>query len=190
MKSLAQKRTENVTREKTVSRTAKTERPDTATTRAAGSRPVRNARSIADFRDILGVLNKDPSKRYRWVLSTAEMDKSIFDAMRAGWEFADASKEKDLIIGEYAVGKSAQWGAHYRIPAARRAKDEYLYLMWMPEEFAKEVDAYKAEKVDEKERDIMRTRAPGDSADPETGGQYTEGMEQKVWEEDRVLNGK
>jgi hypothetical protein len=184
MKSLAQKRTENVTREKTVNRTAKTERPSRAKSRAGG-RPMRNARSIADFRDILGVLNKDPEWRYRWVLSTAEMDKSVFDAMRAGWEFADATKEIDLVIGEYAVNKTEKWGSHYRIPAARRSKDEYLYLMRMPEEFALEVDAYKAEKVDAAEKDIMRTKKVDDSDDQETGGQYSD-KGNKVWEEDRV----
>ena len=42
-------------------------------------------------------------------------------------------------------------------------------------------------KVDDKEADIMRTRNVDDSEDRETGGQYTEGMEQKVWEEDRIL---
>ena len=189
MKSLAQKRTENVTREKTVNRTAKTERPAKAASRADG-RPVRNAKSIADFRDILGVLNKDPEKRYRWVLSTADMDKRIFDAMRAGWEFADASKEDDLVIGDYAVGKSDKWGSHYRVPATRRSKDEYMYLMWMPEDFAKEVDAYKLKMVEDTEADIMRERKPGDNLDPETGGQYTEGLEQKVWEEDRVFQSK
>ena len=189
MKSLAQKRAENVTREKTVNRTAKTERPSRAMSRAEG-RPQRQARSIADFRDILGVLNQDPNKRYRWVLSTADMDKRVFDAMRAGWEFVDASIDSDLVIGEYAVGKSDKWGSHYRIPAARRNSNEYMYLMWMSKEFAEQVDSYKEEKVKQAETDIMRERQPDDSNDPESGGQYTEGLEQKVWEEDRVFQGK
>lgn len=188
MKNLAQK-APSVAREKTVNRTAKTERPSRATSRAEG-RPQRNAQSIADFRDILGVLNKDPGKRYRWVLSTADMDKRVFDAMRAGWNFVDSSTEKDLVIGEYAVGKSEKWGSHYRIPAARRQSNEYMYLMWIDEDFAQEVDAYKADKVSQSEKDIMRERKPGDSSDPESGGQYTEGLEQKVWEEDRVYQGR
>jgi hypothetical protein len=182
---MRQAKQKTVTREKTVNRTAKSERPQKASSRAAG-RPTRNAASIADFRDILGVLNKDPEKRYRWVLSTSDMDKRIFDAMRAGWEFADATKEVDLIIGEYAVGKHDKWGSHYRIPAARRSTEEYMYLMWMPEEFAREVDAYKQAKVDETEKDILRERKPSDD---EEKGQYTEGLEQKVWEEDRVYQG-
>lgn len=180
------KRLAKVTREKTVDRTAKSDRPGKAVSRAEG-RPVRaGAKSISDFRDILGVFNKDPEKRYRWILSTAEMDKRIFDAMRAGWELVDASKEKDLVIGDYAVGKSDNWGAHYRIPAARRSRDEYLYLMWMPEDFAKDVDAHKAKMVNDREKDIMRSRTPEED---EERGQYTEGLEQKVWEEDRVFRG-
>jgi hypothetical protein len=58
--------------------------------------------------------------------------------------------------------------------------------MWMPEEFAREVDAYKQGKVDETEKDILRERKPSDD---EEKGQYTEGLEQKVWEEDRVYQG-
>ena len=106
--------------------------------------------------------------------------------MRAGWEFVDSSKDADLVIGEYAVGKSEKWGSHYRIPAARRNKEEYMYLMWMPEDFAKEVDAYKAKKVDDREKDIMRKRTPDED---EEKGQYTEGLEQKIWSEDRVYQG-
>ena len=61
-----------------------------------------------------------------------------------------------------------------------------MYLMCMPEDFAQEVDAYKQKKVDETEADIMRERRPDENHDEETGGQYTEGLEQRVWEEDRV----
>lgn len=165
-----------------VNRTAKTDRPAKATSRAEG-RPVREVRSMSDFRDTLGVLNKDPEKRYRWVLSTVDMDKRIFDAMRAGWEFVDATKETTLVIGEYAVGKSTEWGSHYRVPAARRSKEEYMYLMWMPEDFAKEVDAYKQKKVDDLEKDILRERRPEDD---EEKGQYSAGLRQEMWEEDRV----
>jgi hypothetical protein len=148
-------------------RTAKQERPDRGTSRAGG-RPQRNARSIGDFRDLLGVLNKDPEKRYRWVLSTSDFDKRIFDAQRAGWEFVDATKHSDLIPGEYAVGKgNGVEGTFYRIPAGRRVKDEYLYLMWMPEEFALEVDAWKARQVDELEHDITKEKRSEDN--PETG---------------------
>lgn len=141
---------------------------------------MRNAKSIGEFRDILGVLNKDPEWRYRWVLSTAEFDKRIFDARRAGWEFVDATKDKDLILGEYAVGKTDTDGSFYRIPAGRRMKDEYLYLMRMPEDFAKEVDAWKQEQVDALEEDIFRSRRP---ADDDEKGQYS--VENDIWEEER-----
>ncbi|MHC4178341.1 MAG: hypothetical protein ACYSWU_12590 [Planctomycetota bacterium] len=150
------------------SRTAKTERPSKATSRAGG-RPQRNARSIGDFRDILGVLNKDPDWRYRWILSTGEFDKRIFDARQAGWEFVDATQESDLIPGEYAVNKTDTDGSLYRIPAGRRTKDEFLYLMRLPEEYAKEVDAWKAQKTDDREADMFRTK----SEDDDEKGQYS-----------------
>lgn len=164
------------------SRTVKSERPKRGSSRAGG-RPQRNASSISEFRDILGVLNKDPAKRYRWVLSTYDMDKRIFDARRAGWEFVDATQESNLIPGDYAVGKSTADGSFYRIPAGRRVKDEYLYLMWMPEEFAQEVDDWKQAKIDDNERELFRERRPGDDLDK---SQYTKEGEMDIWEEDRV----
>lgn len=151
------------------SRTAKTNRPGRAVSRADG-RPQRNAYSIGEFRDILGVLNKDPEKRYRWILSTKEFDKRIFDARRAGWNFVDATQEKDLIPGEYAVARTDTDGSFYRIPAARRSKDEYLYLMWMPEDFAKEVDEWKNTLADDKEADMFAPRNVDDDNDK---GQYS-----------------
>ena len=153
-------------------RIAKSDRPQKGSSRDAG-RPQRNARSIGEFRDILGVLNKDPDWRYRWVLSMLEFDKRIFDARRAGWDFVDASKEHDLIPGEYAVGKgNGVEGSFYRIPAGRRTKDEYLYLMRMPESYAQEVDDWKADKIDYNESDLFRKRELGDS-DVDDKGQYT-----------------
>ena len=137
-------------------RTAKSDRPQTGSSRA-DERPTRNARSIGEFRDILGVLNKDPNYRYRWVLSMLEFDKRIFDARHAGWEFVDASKEHDLIPGEYAVGKgNGVEGSFFRIPAGRRTKDEYLYLMRMKEEDAQYVDELKSGKIDDDESDLFR----------------------------------
>lgn len=151
-------------------RTAKTDRPGRATSRADG-RPKRNAQSIGEFRDILGVLNKDPEWRYRWILSTLEFDKRVYDARRAGWEFVDASAEKDLIPGEYAVGKgNGVEGSFYRIPAGRRTKDEYLYLMRMPEDFALEVDDWKEDKISDNEADLFRHR---ETEDDEEKGQYS-----------------
>ncbi len=152
------------------SRTAKHSRPSAAVSRAA-ERPQRNARSIGEFRDILGVLNKDPNWRYRWVLSMLEFDKRVYDARRAGWEFVDASTEKDLIPGEYAVGKgNGVEGSFYRIPAGRRTKDEYLYLMRMPEEYAQEVDDWKSDKISNSEDDLFRNR---EVADDDEKGQYS-----------------
>jgi hypothetical protein len=104
-----------------------------------------------------------------------EFDKRIFDARRAGWDFVDASKEHDLIPGEYAVGKgNGVEGSFYRIPAGRRTKDEYLYLMRMPEAYAEEVDQWKDEQISETEADLFRKRALGDTDAPEAqSGQYT-----------------
>lgn len=162
-------------------RTAKSSRPQKGAGRAS-ERPKRNARSIAEFRDILGVLNKDPDKRYRWIKSAANFDKRIFDARRAGWDFVDATKEKDLIIGEYAVAKSNETdGSLYRVPAGHRS-DDYLYLMWMPEEYAQEVDAWKAQKTDLAEADLFRERRLGE--DEETG-QYATEDDLEIWEEER-----
>lgn len=162
------------------SRTAKTDRPGTAVSRADG-RPQRNAHSIGEFRDILGVLNKDPEWRYRWILSTLEFDKRIYDARRAGWEFVDATKEKDLIPGEYAVGKgNGIEGSFYRIPAGRRTKDEFLYLMRMPEDYAQEVDDWKANKIDDNESDLFRKRTVEDDDEK---GQYS--IRQEIGSEDR-----
>ncbi len=153
-------------------RTAKSDRPQTGSSRA-DERPTRNARSIGEFRDILGVLNKDPNYRYRWVLSMLEFDKRIFDARRAGWDFVDASKEHDLIPGEYAVGKgNGVEGSFYRIPAGRRTKDEYLYLMRMPEEDAQKVDDWKAGKIDDDESDLFRHQNLGEDRGDDKG-QYT-----------------
>ena len=155
-------------------RTAKSDRPQKGSDRADG-RPQRNARSIGEFRDILGVLNKDSDYRYRWVLSMLEFDKRIYDARRAGWDFVDASKEHDLIPGEYAVGKgNGVEGSFYRIPAGRRQKDEYLYLMRMPVAYAEEVDGWKDENISETESDLFRKRALGeDDGNEQHAGQYT-----------------
>jgi hypothetical protein len=161
------------------SRTAKQDRPSKGSSRAGG-RPQRNARSIGEFRDILGVLNKDPDWRYRWVSSLEEFDKRIFDARRAGWEFVDATKETDLILGEYAVAKTEKDGSLYRIPAGRRMKGEYLYLMRMPEEFAQEVDDWKQQRIDDKEADMFRKQRPEDD---EEKGQYS--INQSIHEEER-----
>lgn len=160
---------ENVTG-RPATRIAKSDRPQKGSSRAA-ERPQRNARSIGEFRDILGVRNKDPDWRYRWVLSTLEFDKRIYDARRAGWEFVDASKEHDLIPGEYAVGKgNGVEGSFYRIPAGKRMKDEFLYLMRMPKAYAEEVDDWKSDKIDDNEGDLFRTRSVEDDNDK---GQYT-----------------
>jgi len=160
--------TDNVTGRPS-SRTAKSDRPGKGVSRA-GDRPQRNAHSIGEFRDILGVLNKDPEWRYRWILSTLEFDKRVFDARRAGWEFVDATSEKDLIPGEYAVGKgNGVEGSFYRIPAGRRTKDEYLYLMRIPEDHALEVDAWKDDKIDDNETDLFRSRKVEEDAEK---GQY------------------
>jgi hypothetical protein len=101
-----------------------------------------------------------------------EFDKRIFDARRAGWEFVDASKEHDLIPGEYAVGKgNGVEGSFYRIPAGRRTKDEYLYLMRMREDDALAVDKWKDEKISENESDLFRHQELGKTEDDK--GQYT-----------------
>jgi hypothetical protein len=137
-------------------RTAKEDRPDRGESRAE-ARPVRNARSIGEFRDILGLRNRDPDKRYRWVKSTKEFDKRIFDALRSGWSFVDASQEKSLIPGEYAVGKgNGVDGSFYRIPAGRATPDQWLYLMWMSEDDAAYVDKLKSDAVLEQETQMKR----------------------------------
>lgn len=151
------------------SRTAKTNRPSKAASRS-GERPQRRAYSIGEFRDILGVLNKDPEYRYRWILSTAEFDKRIFDARRAGWEFVDATKENELMPKQCMVDRTDTEGSLYRIPAGRRTKDEYLYLMRMPEDYAREVDAWKEDQADAKEADMFRKR---DTDDDDDKGQYS-----------------
>ncbi len=162
------------------SRTAKHNRPSPDVSRAA-ERPQRNAYSIGEFRDLLGVLNKDPNWRYRWVLSTLEFNKRIYDARRAGWEFVDATIEKDLIPGEYAVGKgNGVEGSFYRIPAGSRMKDEYLYLMRMPEEYALEVDDWKSDAIEDKESDLFRKR---EVEEDDEKGQYS--INQSISQEDR-----
>ena len=153
-------------------RRAKTERPSTGASRAV-DRPSRKGRPIGMFRDQLRVDNKDPNYVYRWVLSAADLDKRVYDAISAGWEFVDATKETELVEGSYAVGQVKDIGSVYRVPATRRARDEYLYLMRMHKDLAEEVEDYKNQLVDDKEADILRTRDTSDSSDEERGGQYT-----------------
>ena len=86
-----------------------------------------------------------------------EFDKRIYDALAAGWQFVNASQEKELIPGEYAVGKgNGVDGSFYRIPAGRRMKDEFLYLMWMWEDDAQYVDKLKQDEITAQEKQIMR----------------------------------
>lgn len=147
--------------------TAKTERPNRGESRAKRPRPQRLG-PIGSFRDKLSVANKDGEFRYRWVSATSEKDKRIFDAVQAGWEMVDATVESSLEIGEDAVDHSEKFGSVYRVPATRGAKEEYLYLMRIPEDWAAEVDEMKAEEVDKRDAAITRERSSHDNED----GQY------------------
>lgn len=160
-----------VTRKRTVNRTAKEERPSEGQSRAEPMRPADwRPRSIGDYRDILGVIGKNSNFVYRFVLSKKDFSKRIYDALRAGWEFVDATKEKHLILGDHAVAKTDQHGSLYRIPAGNTTPDDYLYLMKMRKEDAEYVQALK-------ERDIKRGEdaifGHKDVEDGTEEGQYT-----------------
>lgn len=162
---------------RTVNRKAKVESPQAGASRATG-RPGRG-RQIGQFRDILNVDHKDPNYQYRWVLSAADMDKRIYDAIAAGWEFVDATKEPSLVVGSYAVGQVASFGAVFRVPASRRMKDEYVFLMKMPKELFEETLDWKASLADERENDVFREMRPEDDREK---GQYS--IQQEIgWEE-------
>lgn len=158
--------------------TVKTEKPTVGASRAG--RPKR-ARPIGDFRDVLRLENLDPNYHYRWVLSAADMDKRIFDALQAGWVFVDATIEDKIIDGEYSVGQTQRFGSVYRVPAARRMKDEYLYLMKMELDMWEDLQDWKQEQIDEREADIFRTRTPEEDAEK---GQYS--IRHEIGYEERV----
>ena len=156
-------------------RTAKETRPTPGASRAV-ERPVRNVRPMGDFRDELGLTNKDPNKVYHWFLSKEEFDKRIYDALNAGWQFVDATKEKNLIPGEYAVKTMGSAGSLFRKPAGRSQPGQYLYLMWMSKEDHDYVQKIKQDRIDEQERQIF---------EPDRGqekGQYGPGAN-VGWEE-------
>ena len=145
---------------------AKTERPTRGQSRAKG-RPERR-RSIGEHRDMLSTENLDPEYIYRWVLGATENDKRIVFSLRDGWEMVDQTKEPNLVVGDYAVGRSTTLGSIYRIPAARRSTDEYLYLMRMPLDYAREVHEWEQDEVDKTEEALTAPRSPDDNE----GGQY------------------
>jgi hypothetical protein len=147
--------------------TAKTDRPKRAESRAKRQRPKRLG-PVGSFRDKLGVQGKDAEYRYRWFAATSEKDKRIFDAVQAGWEMVDATVESEMEIGEEAVTHSKKWGSIYRVPASRGGNEEYMYLMRIPEDWAIEVDAMKADEVDKRDAAITRERDSHDNED----GQY------------------
>lgn len=176
----------------TVNRKARKERPSKGVERASYARPDRVGRPIGEARDIVGLLNANSDDwHYRWILSTANMDKRVYDALVVGWEFVDATKEHELIPGDYSIANHKDFGSFFRIPAARRAENEYLYLMKLPIDLWRQVEKYKADKIDAQERDIFRDRTLGED---EEHGQYNRAgdhvLEHDKWEEDQVTRPK
>lgn len=150
----------------TKKRTAKkTARPTRGTSRAKG-RPNRK-RVIGDHRDMLNVENMDPEYFYYWMLGTSENDKRIIFSLRDDWEMVDATVESDLVIGDHAVGKSDKLGSVYRIPAARRGNEEYLYLMRLPRDIYDARHELAMQVIDDQERELTRRHDP--DGDDETG---------------------
>ncbi len=155
-----------VTKKKvTKKRNAKAARPVRGQSRAE-ERPVRK-RSIGSHRDMLNTDNLDPEFSYRWMLGATENDKRIVFARQDGWDLVDATVETNIVVGDFAVGKSERLGSVYRFPASRRGHEEYLYLMRMPKDLFDARVAEQQEEIDEQEAELTRTRYAGD--DEETG---------------------
>lgn len=148
--------------------TAKTARPTQGKSRAE-ARPKRK-RSIASHRDMLSTENLDSNFTYRWVLGATENDKRIVFSLRDGWEMVDATAEPDIVVGDYAVGKSDKLGSVYRLPAARRGREEYLYLMRMPKDLAQDYYDEAQAEVDETERALTEDREAHDNENGQYGG--------------------
>lgn len=113
---------------------------------------------IAEFRNVLNVRGKDDEWAYRWFKDTSENGQRIFDAMAAGWDLVDATKETSISIGDDSVQQTERFGSVFRRHANKEG--EYLYLMRMPKWAWEEVQKKKQESVDEKEADMFRAYDP------------------------------
>jgi len=144
---------------------AKAARPTRGKSRAE-ERPIRK-RSVGNHRDMLSTSNLDPEFEYRWVLGATENDKRIIFSRQDGWDLVDATVETEVVVGDFAVGKSDRLGSVYRFPASRRGDNEYLYLMRMPKDLFTDRIAEQQAEIDEQELELTRERFAGD--DEETG---------------------
>lgn len=113
---------------------------------------------IGQFRNILNVGGKDVEYFYRWFQDKSESGQRIFDAVAAGWEMVDATKETEITIGKDSVTQTDKFGSLFRRHADKEGN--YLYLMRMPMEGWEIVQAAKAAAVDAKEADLFREYDP------------------------------
>ena len=145
------------------------ERPQEGAPRSQEARPdERKYRSLGGtFRNVLTAAGKDPDKVYRWFQDSSEMGQRILNAVNAGWDMVDATKE-EIEIGDGYVGNSSKFGSCYVRPANRLG--DKLYLMSMPKwAFEKYVEQPKQDKIDETEEELLRERHPENDEDE---GQY------------------